>query len=123
METHSASQIIHYAKGRFRRGELFKDLQVLVGDYAAIPPGHVSYGGILNVLCDVALPFLFASHNPQHYLSAILMRLGGTSVSGHLTDLVVLELLSILKLIRVKDGDQTLVMLAEPNPDLLPLAD
>ena len=123
MDSHSASQIIHYAKGRFHRGELFKDLQILVGDYAAIPPGHVSYGDILNVLCDVALPFLFTGPSPQRHLSEILMKLGGTSVSGHLTDLVALELLSILKLIRVKDGDRTLVALAEPNPDLLPLVD
>ena len=123
MDSHPASQIIHYAKGRFHRGELFKDLQVLVGDYAAVPPGHVSHGDVLNVLCDAALPFLFSGPNSQGRLSDILVKLGGIPASGHLADLVVLELLSILKFVRVKDGDQTLVVLAEPKPDLLPLVD
>lgn len=119
---HPASQLIHYAKGRFQRRNLFKDLRILVGNYTALRPEDVSDGDILVVLCDSALPFLFASHNPQHHLAQILLRLGAARNQEQPAHLVAEELLLILKLVHVKDGERTLVELAEPNPALLPLA-
>ncbi len=120
---HPASQLIHYAKGRFQRQNLFKDLRILVGNYTALRPEDVSDGDILVVLCDSALPFLFASHNPRHHLTEILLRLGAARNQEQPSHLVAEELLLILRLIRVKDGEHTIVELAEPNYGLLPPAD
>jgi hypothetical protein len=122
VDAHSASQLIHYAKGRFLRWNTFKDLRVLVGKYAAVPPETVSDRDILTVLCDAALPFLFASHNPQHHLTEILLNLGAARYQERPAQLVAEELLTILRLIRVRDGERTLVELAEPDFSLLPPA-
>lgn len=124
METHPASQIILYAKGRFsEEGDLMEDLRVLVGDYVGIPPGHISVRNILVVLSDIAIPFLLADPSSKWRLSELLLSLAEYPPARHSTpsELVARKLLEILRGVQVRDGGNVLVNLADPNPDLLPV--
>ncbi|HLD96502.1 MAG TPA: hypothetical protein VI794_02190 [Patescibacteria group bacterium] len=124
METHPASQIILYAKGRFNEeGGLMEDLRVLVGNYTATLPEHVSTGDILRVLSDIAIPFLLAGSNPEWRLSDLLLSLAEYPPARHSTpaEFVARELLRILLGVKVRDGERVLINLDDPNPDLLPV--
>ena len=124
MAVHPRSQIILYAKGRFNEeGELMEDLRVLVGDYTATLPEHVSTGDIMQVLIDIAIPFLLVDPNPKWRLSELLLSLVREDATGHgsLTELVVRELLRVLRVVPVRDGERVFINLDDPNPDLLPV--
>ena len=125
METHPASQIILYAKGRFNEeGGLMEDLRVLVGNYTATLPEHVSTGDILRVLSDIAIPFLLADPSSKWRLSELLLSLAEEGLPVRRTtpsELVARKLLGILRGVKVRDMGNVLVNLADPNPDLLPV--
>lgn len=113
-----------YAKGHYKRGDLMKDLKVLIGHHAALMPEHVSDEDILIVLCENAIPYLTTEGNVDYrmrkFFEDLIFATHHENRPLTVAD-IAQKLLSVLSIVRVMDDEgRAVINLGEADYELLP---
>ncbi len=112
-----------YAKGHYRRRDVLEDVRALVADYTAMSSVQVSDNDVVTVLCDIAIPYLLKSADPVRAIRKAICDLVETSRREcKVLDArdVVSAMLVILGWARVREGEEEILHLGEPDFTLLP---
>ena len=117
------SHIYLYAKGHYQKGDLVEDLKRILGERSGIESEHITAADITHMLLKIVSPCI---KTPYHFKEFVLdlhplnyWRLSRGTYSFE--QAVIRKCLSILRGMQVKDGDEMLIELDDPNPGILPL--
>lgn len=117
-----------YAKNHYQQGNALTDLQTILGKRAGIEPKHIRSNDILVILLDeVADVFQRQPSNPTR-LSDFVLRLRTDvlhrppySTTQDLDLIFIQNCLSILSIVKVREGKRILARIGTADPTILPL--
>ncbi len=117
------SHVYLYAKGHYKESDLVEDMKKVFGERNAIEPEHITAADITHMLLKIVSPYL---KTPHHFREFVLdlhpvnyWRLSRGTYS--FDQAVIRKCLSILRMTQVKEGDEVLIELDDPDPNILPL--
>lgn len=114
MKKNPYSHFYLYSKGWYEKKDTIEDLKAISANCYAIRPEHVRVGEIKAILLDLVWEFFEKSANPGYQFREFLHSLEDWH-NWNVID-TCLGFLSIVELQDIENG------LAEPDPDILPLA-
>lgn len=116
------AQIIFYAKGAFKKGDLLNDLLVVVADYLGMYQKDINETHVLRVLYGTFCMYI-PEHRRRRLLEGMLIDIYLKSARRESISLgdILNPILGVLSIVRVLDENKKmLVNLGNPNYSLLP---
>ncbi len=117
------SHVYLYAKGHYKEGDLVEDMKKVFGKRNAIESEYITAADITHMLLKIVSPCM---KTPYHFKEFVLdlhplnyWRLSRGIYSFE--QAVIRKCLSILRMTQVKEGDEVLIELDDPDPGILPL--
>ena len=127
----SDTHIYLYAKGHYEITDTISDLRIIVGERCCIFPEDVRIVDIYNLLTRMAFQHIIDSYNTMHFLGEFLDDINPKNMwrvitkqedkNYDFTMAVIEKSLSVIRHVKVKDGDKILLELDEPDRNILPL--
>ncbi len=117
------SHIYLYAKGHYEKDDLIEDMKKIIGERCGIEAEHVTVGNILHVLLSIAYLYVIDLYHFRDFILDLhpvnYWKLDRTNYDFE--HAVIHKCLSILAMTQVKEGDEVLIELDDPDPNILPL--
>ena len=104
-----------YAKNYYRKTETISDLLTILSHEMGLDPRSVKLRDVYEILAGLFLKYATGDQKRE-----FLMGMFSERDSVKIGD-VVLQLLRVLSVMRVRDGEIVLIDLGEPDPSVLPL--
>lgn len=129
------SQIVLYAKGWFKKGDMFEDLRILISEAYDLYIEHISDEDVRQCLYDtcIALGVFDNEHNLREFVTEIspqsfykyakewsIKHMGKQHPDYDFNRAVICKCLSYLSLLKVNDKGKPQFIFKRPNYDLLP---
>ena len=104
-----------YAKNCYRKTETISDLLTILSHEMGLDPKSVKLRDVYEILAGLFLKYATGDQKKDFFIQMFSER-----DSVKLGD-VVLQLLRVVSVLRVRDGETVLIDLGEPDPSVLPL--
>lgn len=127
----SDSHLYLYAKNHYEKTDTIEDLKKIVAERCGLYPEHVSVADIYSILSGIAFKHIMNSGNPEYFFKEFLDNVSPINKwlltsepedkNYDFTISVIESSLSVLRFVKVYEGDKTLIELDKPDANILPL--
>ncbi len=117
------SHLILYAKNWYKRTDVIEDIKQIISVRCGIDKEFISNGNVVDYVSEVVFPFIKTDGGFSHFLARIFnghCYFGLNPSNTTSIEIVLKELLSILSIVQVKEGDKILIDLDKPDYSILP---
>lgn len=117
-----------YAKSHYQQGNVHADLQTILGKRAGIEPKHIHSNDILVILLDEVADIFQRQPNNPYRLRDFVLRLRTDipqrplhSKAQDIDSIFIQHCLSVLSIVKVREGTRILARIGKADPSILPL--
>lgn len=117
-----------YAKNHYQQENVLTDLQTILGKRAGIEPKHIRSNDILVILLDEVADVFQRQPNHPYRLRDFVLRLRTDilqrplqSKAQDIDSIFIQHCLSVLSIVKVREGKRILARIGTADPTILPL--